>query len=91
MWQSLCPQVAYFLGPGKKQLLYQECVGGESRQGEPLDMGNENKPNSKHVNYLPEALIKDKVELENRKMRSLPIYSVLDFILGWPDTRIEKY
>lgn len=59
-------------------------VGGKSEQGDPLDMGNENKSNSKQVNYLLEAPIKDKVKLEDCKMRLLCIYSVLDFILGWP-------
>lgn len=56
----------------------------------PLDMENKNKSNSKQVNDLPEAPIKDKVELAHCKMGLLPIYSVLDFILGWPKTWIEQ-
>lgn len=64
--------------------VYLVYVGGKREQSDPLDMGNENKSNSKQVNYLLEALIDDTVELEDCKIRLLHIYSVLDFILGWP-------
>lgn len=39
---------------------------------------------------MPEAPIKDKVELEDCEMRLLHIYSVLGFIPGWPKTWIEQ-
>lgn len=44
----------------------------------------EMKSNSKHVNFLLEALIKDKVEFGNCQMRLLHIFLVWDFIPGWP-------
>lgn len=56
-------------------------VGVKSGQADPLDMGSENKSYSKQGNYLPEALIKQKAELDNCKMKLLHIYLVLDFIV----------
>lgn len=60
-------------------------------KSDPLDTGKENKPNSKQVNYLLEALIKDRVEIENCKMKLLHIYLVSDFIPWCPKTWIEEY
>lgn len=79
------PSRTYSLGSGKRKTQYISGVSGqECGQGDPLDMGNEKKSNSKHVSFLLEALIKDKLELENCQMRLLHIYLVLDFIPGWP-------
>lgn len=54
-------------------------MGGKNGQGEPWDVGNINKSNSKQVNYLREALIEDKVELENCKIRLLCILFWVSF------------
>lgn len=48
------------------------------------------KMNSKQVNFLLEALVKNKVEPKNCPMKLLHVYPVLDFVRGWPLTSMGR-